>query len=392
MDRPYPSRTRVAQALLALCLSALTATGCERDPATTLDLTGSVVADRAALAAPALLVGAPDFEAGFETTATPQAPSASPRGSAGAGSWVRVTEVLVETGDTVVSGAPLLRFDAAPLEAALAAARADTKRARADVAQIDTLLSDVTEGKSDITSKTAEINEAITDLTEQRADAQSRLDAAKAALPPPGSTPSTTTPPPGTQDPAALVRQLEAALKQIDDAIEAAQKGLTDLQTASTDLDTASAALQATRRAADAMREAADIAVTIAEVQLDAATLTAPDDGTILEIAPVGETLAGGAPAVVLRPSSATRIETYVPADVRRLVDFGSQATIRLDSRPDEVLSGYVQRVDATYEFVPTRFATKEIHLTRAFRVIVEISGDEWIPPGTPVDVSLSVR
>lgn len=387
----------------ALALSALLpVTGCSRDGATTVDITGRVVDETVALPAPVIAVPAPDIEAGFDTsaptTASAGANDAPASGAAGAGAqgagssaggWVRVGALSANVGDTVSTGQVLATMDTAALGAALEAAKADEKLAQANVKLVDDRAGTLTLTASEIASKTVELNKTITDLTLQRAELQIKLNAAKAAA---GSLTPTSTIPPGQTDPRVLVKQLEAALAKVDAALEKARQGVTDLATAQTDVNTAQSTVRYVRDAASAIAEGYAAAADLARAQYDRAQITAPFDAEVVSIAQPGAVLAGGAPVVVLRRSSAGRIETFVTDETRPALAVGAQVAVFSDSQPSRGYTGRISAIGNEYGFVPTYFATKVIHLTRGFRVEIELDQGQTLPAGTPVDVSISVN
>lgn len=370
--------------------------GCSNEQATTLDLTGRVVSDTVALPAPVIVAPAPDIEAGFETTGAAAvgaqgdaASTSAMRANSSATTWVRVSSVNAGLGQTVTEGEVLATVETATLDAALAAAKADEQLAQTTVKLIDDKSGTLTTTASEVASKTAELNKAIVDLTLQRADLQVKLSAAEAAA---ASITSTTTIPPGQTDPRVQVKLLEAAIAKIDAALEKAQQGLIDLATAQTDLATAQSAIQYTRDAAVAVAEGYAVATSIAQTQLERAKVVAPFDGVVVSIAAPGEVLAGGAPVVVLRPSSATTIETFVTDEGRQALTVGVQVGAFIDSQPARGYTGRVSAIGNEYGYVPTWFSTKVIHLTRGFRVEIELDQGQAMPAGTPVDVSISVK
>lgn len=383
---------------LVLALSALGAgTGCRSQQATTLNLTGRVVDETVALTAPVLSIPAPDIEAGFETSATAdEAGSSAGEGGAsgkGAGArtsgWVRVASVSVGLGQSVQQGDVIAVVETASLDAALSAAKADEQLARANLKVVEERIGTLTTTASDVASKTAELNKTITDLTLQRAELQVKLSAAETAA---GSLTPTSTIPPGQTDPRVLVKQLEAAIAKIDTALEKARQGIIDLATAQTDITTARSAIQYTRDAAAAVADGYAVATEIAQAEVDSAVVEAPFDGSIVAVASQGEVLAGGAPIVVLRRKEASRIETFVTDEGRLALTVGIQAGALTDSQPSRGYTGRVSAIGNEYGYVPTWFSTKVIHLTRGFRVEIELDQGQTLPAGTPVDVSISVK
>lgn len=383
----------VVLALFATSVSA----GCKSQQASTLNLTGRVVDETVALPAPVLTIPAPDIEAGFETSASAGTAGSSagvsgPSGtSAGASPkrWVRVASVGVTLGQSVQQGDVIAVVETASLDAALSAAKADELLARATLKVVEERIGTLTTTASDVASKTAELNKTITDLTLQRAELQVKLSAAETAA---ASLTTTSTIPPGQTDPRVLVKQLEAAIAKIDVALEKARQGIIDLATAQTDITTARSAIQYTRDAASAVADGYGVATKLAQSDVDRAVVVAPFDATVVGIASQGEVLAGGAPIVVLRRKEASRIETFVTDEGRLALTVGIQAGALTDSQPSRGYTGRVSAIGNEYAYVPTWFSTKVIHLTRGFRVEIELDQGQTLPAGTPVDVSISVK
>lgn len=382
--------------VLVLAVAVLATAGCARASVGELALTGRVVDDTASIAVPLLPTVAPYLEVGFETTSSAGGSTASGGASTGltdgalgasgrSTAWTRIDSVSVRIGEKLTAGQTIATLDDSTQRHAYVSAQADAKRARTDLAIVDDVIGTITEGRSELTSKTVELQTTIADLTVQRADIAAKLAAARQAA----SAPTTGTVPPGATNPAALILQLEAALLQIDAGIEQANKGLETITQNQTDLDTTKTALQHARDASLAMVDARDIAVRIAEAYLGRTKIVAPGPCTVLSVAGAGEVLAQGAPLAVVRPVSGTLLEAYVTADQRAGLAPGVQAQVFADSKPGRTYAAHVADVEDDYEFVPTAFATKIIHLTRGFRVVVELDDDAALPPGTPVDITV---
>lgn len=379
--------------LLALALG-MSLSGCSRDTSSSLELTGRVINDTVALPAPILPSSTPNLEAGFEGTSTAAGTSLGASASSGATRanqtvWVRVAAVAVRPGQIVVAGDLIAVVETAALDAALITAKAQEKLATANLAVVDDTIGTVTTSASDVASKTAELTKTINDLTLQRADLQVKLSIAEGAA---ASLPPTITIPAGQSDPRVLKKELALAIAKIDAGLEKAKTGLEALTTAQTDIATVQSALTYARDASAAVAEAYGVATRIAQAQVDLSRVVAPFDAVIVDAAGVGEVLAGGAPIAVLRPSSAMKIETYVTAEERAMLTVGVQTGVLADSQPSRGFTGSVSAIGQEYGYVPTFFATKIIHLTRGFRVEIELDRGQMLPAGTPVDVSISVK
>jgi HlyD family secretion protein len=149
--------------------------------------------------------------------------------------------------------------------------------------------------------------------------AQSRLTAARAALAQLEAGPSA--------DDLALA-ELQAAKAEAELAQLAAGSSATDEQQAKT-------AVQAAERALNR-----------AQSDLEAATLTAPFDGAVLEVkAGPGETVAAGSGLMLLAENSALEVETTVIEEDLPLVQSGQKVELFFDAQPEAQVQGYVARI-----------------------------------------------
>lgn len=389
------SMSRGVATVVALLLAlGMALGGCSQDTSASLELTGRIIDDTVALPAPIVPSSTPNLEAGFEGTST--AAGTSDGSSALSGSaranqtaWVRVANMAVRPGQTVMAGDLIAVVETAALDAALVTAKAQEELATANLAVVDDTIGTVTTNASDVASKTAELTKTINELTLQRADLQVKLSVAEGAA---ASLPPTATIPAGQSDPRVLKAELVLAIAKIDLGLEKAKTGLDALTTAQTDIATVRSALTYARDASAAVVEAYGVATRIAEAQVDLSRVVAPFDAVVVSVAGAGEVLAGGAPIAQLRPSSAVRIETYVTAEERALLTVGVQVGVLADSQPSRGFTGSVSAIGQEYGYVPTFFATKIIHLARGFRVEIELDRGQILPAGTPVDVSISVK
>lgn len=297
----------------------------------------------------------------------------------------RLIQVDVRPGDRVVTGQVIARVDSAVAAAALEAARADLTLAEAELGLIEQRTGDVVTGRSDITSKTAELQRTITDLQIQRSELQTQLDAARASIPPPSFGSTSTVPP----DITATITRLEGAIAQVDAAITGAQEAIDELSDSLLDLQEAESLLQAFQRMAIAMVDARRAAADVVAARLDMAEVIAPSDGVVVDAAAAGEVRASGAPIVRIRTLSRPRLTTYLNAREVRRVRVGSAARVRIDSVPDAEYTGLVTFISPEFRFVPTTFATSDIHMTRGFEASVEVYGAPDLPPGTPADLTI---
>ncbi|MDP2401438.1 MAG: HlyD family efflux transporter periplasmic adaptor subunit, partial [Actinomycetota bacterium] len=305
--------------------------------------------------------------------------------------WLRVSRVDAPVGRRVRAGDSIIAFDDSLLEAAERLADADLQRARSESGLIGALLADIESGRADITTQTAELQTRIVELELERASLSVELETARRAAAAPPSQPTTPTAgvplPPTAAELTAVVRRLEQAIARIDTGLTEARAAIEELRTAGADIEQTRTGLSGVQRAAAALIEAREIGVEIATARRSLAVLRAPVDCIVLEVWNPGTVRAAGAPAVRLRPVGPSLVETYVGPAARRLLVPGTQATVYVDSLAGRALIGRVVDVADEYVFPPTRFSSAAIHLTRAFRVVVQIETGEVLPAGTPADV-----
>lgn len=241
-----------------------------------------------------------------------------------------VSERLVNVGDDVDAGAPLLRLDARDAQARL-------REAQAAVAAADGQI-EVAQAAGTVARRQVDAAQAAV------AQAQAQRDAAQAAL-------RLT-----TGQPDATVAQARAQLAQAEAGVQQAQAGVAQAQAAveqaTAQLDQASAQ----RGQAIAARDSASLAV-------DRLTLTAPFAGRVIGVgAEVGEAVgagagpasgasgsnaAGGGGAVVtLADVSGWRVDTTNLTELQVVgVRPGSDVSVEVDALPGVVLPGTVERI-----------------------------------------------
>ncbi len=387
------ARPVISMALLAALV--LSASGCASNRGSSVGgsrngillLNGSVVDDLVTVSVPDLSIST--SERSDDATPSPDAVMA-----AAPVAWSRVARVDAPVGARVLVGQPLLTFDGALPDAAEKAAQADLSRARAESGLVGALLEEIEKNRADITTQTAQLHETIINLELERAGVAVQLQAARRAAgisTDTASAPAPSQPATPTPEAIATVRRLEQAIERIDAGLEEARAGIERLLESEADLETALAGLSGAREAAAALVEAREIGLEIAAARAREAVILAPVDCLVVEVASAGSVLAAGAPAVRVRPTKPSRVETFLGPAARRQIVLGTQATVYVDSLPGRALVGRVVEIGDAYVFPPTRFASPGIHLTRAFRVLVQIETGEVLPAGTPADVMFAI-
>lgn len=411
-----------------------------------LAASGTVDDPAYAVVAPRLVAPAVNLDAGFDATAT-AAPA--PTGYAAAD---RVARVAVAQGDRVRAGQPLVALDAAALDAALRAARADQAVAAARPGVLTAALDDLADKRADLVAKRRDVRTAIDTMVAKRAQviaarrtiaakrrqvdaaiaklaaqragvaasvanlraqvdalaaqigqltdpaqiaaAQAQLAALRAGLA--QAEAGLAKLDAGLSQASAARRKLAAAaaqatagLAKLDRGLATARSGLAKLDDGLAKLDDGAARLRDARVLARLGASAAAVAVARAEEARSAAKVVAPADGVIVAIVRVGDVVAPGATLVTLRPDQAATVTTWLSPEQADGACAGASAAVVTDWGVS--YAARVERVGVRAEYPPTALATSEVHLTRALAVTVALDDAAARPPaGVGVDVRIS--
>lgn len=328
----------------------------------------------------------------------------------------RVAEVLVNIGESISAGQPLVRLDTTLLAGQLAQAQAQLTAAQANydmlaagpteaqlsaaeaaVARAQAQLDAVNEQLRSAESQLDDVNAQIDDLTSQIAEVTAELQGAQATLQATNS--------PETQ---AIVAQAQGTLaglnaqlamaRQLQTAVTNQVQLLTNQVTvAESGVDAAQAQLdllQAGARpeqlaAAQAQVDAVQAAVNLLETQIGRQTLSAPSDGVVLarSIEP-GEVAAPGAALLVIGEMGNLKMTVFVPEDRYGRIQLGQEAAIAVDSFPGETFTGTVRSIADKAEFTPRNVQTAEGRASTVFAIELAVQdGAGKLKPGMPADV-----
>ncbi len=273
----------------------------------------------------------------------------------------RVLEILVDEGDVVQKGQPLVRLDATDLELALRSAEASLRAAQARYEQTKAGPS-----KEDIAAAEASLASAIASYeklkkgptADEVAVAKANVERAEAVLKQAqaaydriawrgdaGASPQALQLQQATIDyqtalanyRVATAGPSESALKAAEAQIAQARANLERLKRTPSPEDLAIAQSQV---------DSAQVAVDQAKRRLDSAVLRAPFAGVVEKVSvDVGQLVAAGTPAVVIADTSAFHIMVAVDEMDVALVRVGQVARIALDALPDTPIQGHVDRI-----------------------------------------------
>lgn len=141
---------------------------------------------------------------------------------------------------------------------------------------------------------------------------------------------------------------------------------------------------------ARALRDQAAAEQRVIERQLDELTVRAPCDGVVeaVDLRP-GDIVPPNAPVISLLETDRLRVRAYVPEN-RLGVTTGQRVTVTVDSFPGEPFEGVVRFIARQAEFTPGNVQTPEERSKQVFRIRVELtSGLDRLRPGMAADVNL---
>ncbi|MDP1714455.1 MAG: efflux RND transporter periplasmic adaptor subunit [Anaerolineales bacterium] len=124
--------------------------------------------------------------------------------------------------------------------------------------------------------------------------------------------------------------------------------------------------------------------------QMDKLTVRAPMDGVVLvRSIEVGEVIQAGMPALTIGKLDTLKVTVYIPETQYGQISLGQQATLRVDSFPNETFTATVMRIADKAEFTPQNVQTKEGRQTTVYAIELSVDNmDGKLKPGMPVDVT----
>lgn len=276
----------------------------------------------------------------------------------------RIDEILVQEGDLVEAGQPLVKFDARQVEAGLRQAEAELKRAEIGVDTANILVEQRQAEKRAAEASLAQ-REAVRDaaerqyqrslqLSETDAVSQQVLDAHQAEA----------------LGAAAAVSAAEAALAASGAAINSAEASVINAEAAVT---------------------AAQATIDSITVQIEDATLTAPRAGRVQYlVAREGEVVGAGGRVINLADVGDVYMSFFLPTSQAGRIGIGSEARIVLDAAPDVTIPAAVSFVADVAQFTPRTVETELEREKLMFRIRAQIDKDllrnyiEYVKTGLP--------
>ena len=177
--------------------------------------------------------------------------------------------------------------------------------------------------------------------------------------------------------------------------VQTAQTRLVAMQTGENSLKvkSAQAALAQAQASADQAQAAvmqAEASVNLLEIQLEKLNVRASMDGIILSRSiESGEVLTAGAPAMTLGQLDPLTITVYVPESEIGQFSIGQEATLKVDSFPNDDFTAVIIHISDEAEYTPRNVQTTEGRKTTVFAVKLQVENTGGqLKPGMPADVT----
>lgn len=141
---------------------------------------------------------------------------------------------------------------------------------------------------------------------------------------------------------------------------------------------------------AEAARGQAAAGLSAAEDRVADAEVRAVGGGVVLSRnREPGEVVGAGMSVLTLGDLDRPRLRVYAPLLVVETLSVGDPVPVRLDARPDEVITGRVARVASEAEFTPRDILTPEERVKRVFAVDIALDPAPGLLPGVPAAAEL---
>ena len=246
----------------------------------------------------------------------------------------RLAEVRADEGDEVKAGEVLARMDTRELEAALAQAQAEQRRAEEHLRYVDALLA---QGRSELEF------------------AQKSYERAK-----------------------SLQASRSVSDDRVDEALNRQQVATSSLQATRVQRVESEAALAAARGKVEQIR-----------VQIEDSVLTAPRTGRIqFRLAEPGEVLPAGGRVLTLIDLDDAYMTFFLPEQQAGQVAIGAEARIVLDAFPDRPIAARIKFVASEAQFTPKTVETAYERQKLSFRLKAQLDVPDkyraWAKPGLP--------
>ncbi len=271
----------------------------------------------------------------------------------------KVSQVLVDEGDQVKAGQPLVRFDLPELVAQEDQAKAAVEAAEAQLALL----------------KAGARYQDIQAAEKALSAAQIRQAAAKREV----------------VRVKALVAGKVVASQRLDDASTAVELAESEVAARKAQLSKLRAGARSQQiAAAEAAVGQAKAALEAVKAHLVDQQLDAPTAGIVLHrLTEPGEVARPGAPLLVIGEVARPYLDVYVPEPRIGEAEVGAKVEVHPDAFPQDVLHGLVRNVADEAEFTPKNVQTSDQRARLVFRVRVDVADPEHkLRPGMPAEAT----
>lgn len=259
----------------------------------------------------------------------------------------RIDKIMVNEGDLVAAGQPLVKLDTRQIEASLRQAEAELKRARIGVDTANILVEQREAEKRSAEASLAQ-KKAVQEAAEKQFERSQQLS------------------------------QTDNVSQQVLDTHRADALGAdAAVSAAEAALAASNAAINSARASvinAEAAVEAAQATVDSIKVQIEDATLVAPREGRVQYlIAREGEIVSAGGRIINLADLGDVYMSIFLPTDQAGRIGIGTEARIVLDAVPDATIPATVSYVADVAQFTPKTVETEVERQKLMFRVRAQI-------------------
>lgn len=133
----------------------------------------------------------------------------------------------------------------------------------------------------------------------------------------------------------------------------------------------------------------AQTSLDLIDTRMDKLTVRTPMDGVVLvRSVEVGEVLQAGMPILTIGNLDSLKVTVYIPETQYGQISLGQQATLSVDSFPNETFTALVTRISDKAEFTPQNVQTKEGRQTTVYAIELSVdNADGKLKPSMPADV-----
>lgn len=272
----------------------------------------------------------------------------------------RITERLVDEGDTVKAGQVIARLDETDQAHEVAARRAETEAARAALAELEAGSRREEIGQADAALQRTKADEERLQIDFNRVEALFKKEVVPAR---------------DLDNARSRYQSAKAAVREAAERLTLVRKG----------------PRRETIDQAKARLRDAEAALALAHSRLGYTTLTSPADGVVLsKNAEPGELVAAGTPVVTIGDITRAWLRAYISETDLGRVKIGQPARITSDTWPGKAYDGRVAFISPQAEFTPKSVQTEKERVKLVYRIKIDVPNPRGeLKPGMPADAAI---